>query len=283
MSANGDAWSANAKAYANLPKDKEGPHIAPSAALLKRMDEALPISQATAILDVGCGPGTTIGMLIEQYHLQIPPEARLIASDFSAGMVEQVQERKKREAGNSTWEGLETIVADAQDLSGIEDASISHVMGSLVYNLLPERREALAAAYRVLKPGGVLCTATWVSVEWMDLMGLAAKIVRPNSGPKFTFPADWGSTEAIQAEFEAVGLNNVHVEYANAFMGVDDPSPFINGFIRGNNPGTLFYVGGYSADELDRFCEQWLKLVKERHPESPRKLKGVFCVSIGRK
>ncbi|KAF2494791.1 S-adenosyl-L-methionine-dependent methyltransferase [Lophium mytilinum] len=278
----GDDWSANAKHYNALPQDDESPITRPSVVLVKTLNDALSISEATVILDVGCGPGTTIGMLIRQLGSQIPPDARLIASDFSTGMIEQLEERKKT-ATDPLWNRIEPLVSNAEDLAGIDDSSISHVMGSLVYNLIPDSQKALQAAYRVLKPGGVVCMSTWTNLEWMDLMKLAAENTKGNTAPASLFPESWLSMEGIKKMFEQAGFKDSTFEIQEAFMAIDDPAPYFNGFVRAKNPAANLYIGGYTEEELDRFEEEWIRLAIERHPKSPKKLKGVFVVSTGRK
>jgi hypothetical protein len=69
-----DQWSANADSYA-----KGSQHLsnAPVEILFTQMNRAYPFSAATAILDVGSGPGVTIGRLIENYGSQLPSGTRL--------------------------------------------------------------------------------------------------------------------------------------------------------------------------------------------------------------
>jgi len=275
-------WSANAKTYSQLSPDDENPITRASMSLIRKMNETLPVSEATAILDVGCGPGTTIGLLIKELGPEIPQNARLVASDFSAGMVEQVEERKKT-ADDPAWLRIEPLVSDAQDLIGIEDSSISHAMSSLVYNLVSDSQKALDTAYRVLKPGGVVCMSTWTDLEWIDFTKIAAEKTKGNKGPNSLFPESWQSIEGIKKMFEEAGFKDCTFEYQDAFMSFDDPTHFFNGFIRAKNPGALLYIGGYTDEELDRFQEEYMKLVNERHPQSPKKLKGIFIISTGRK
>jgi hypothetical protein len=107
--------------------------------------------------------------------------------------------------------------------------------------------------------------------------------VKGNKGPDSLFAESWLSPEGIKKSFEGAGFKDSTHEYQEAFMNVDDPTPFFKGFIRAKNPGAEHYVGGYTDDELDRFEKEWLRLVNERHPQSPKKLLGVFYVSTGRK
>lgn len=69
-----DQWSANADSYA-----KGSQHLsnAPVEMVFTQMNCAYPFSTAKAILDVGSGPGVTIGRLIENYGPQIPFNTRL--------------------------------------------------------------------------------------------------------------------------------------------------------------------------------------------------------------
>lgn len=61
-------------------------------------------------------------------------------------------------------------VLDAQVLNGVEDASISHITGTMVYNLVANGRQALEAAYRVIEPEGVIGLTLGASAEWMELV-----------------------------------------------------------------------------------------------------------------
>jgi len=94
-----------------------------------------------------------------------------IASDFSTGMVAQIQKVQQQELdGNPIWSRVEAKVLDAQVLDGIEDASISHITGTMVYNLVSDGRQALQAAHRVLQPAGVIGMTLGAGAEWIDMV-----------------------------------------------------------------------------------------------------------------
>lgn len=96
---------------------------------------------------------------------------RRIVSDFSAGMIEQVQRiQKQKQESNPIWSRVEAKVLDAQVLHGIEDQSISHITGTMVYNLVANGRQALEAAHRVLQPEGVIGITLGAGAEWIDLV-----------------------------------------------------------------------------------------------------------------
>jgi hypothetical protein len=69
-----DQWSGNAVSYA---KGSQHLNNAPVEMLFTQMNVLHPFSTARAILDVGSGPGVTIGRLIESYGSQFPSDARL--------------------------------------------------------------------------------------------------------------------------------------------------------------------------------------------------------------
>ncbi|KAH7310116.1 S-adenosyl-L-methionine-dependent methyltransferase [Rhexocercosporidium sp. MPI-PUGE-AT-0058] len=276
-----DKWSANAGTYAKASTNLSN---APVEMLFEQMNHAYPFSTASAIMDVGSGPGNTMGRLIEKYGLELPSDARLIASDFSAGMIEQVQRSQQvKKDENPIWSRVEAKVLDAQILEDIRDESISHITGTMVYNLVANGRQALEAAHRVLQPGGIIGMTLGAGAEWMDLMGIAAKTVRGETGPTFRFPKDYGTPEGIRAEFETVGFRAEHVEVIESFMDVSNPKPLVDMFIRGKNPGALFFVGDYSEAELDVFVDEVLRLIEESHPNVPRQLRGLMIVAVGKK
>src|SRR5207237_1135313 len=141
-------WDRHAEEYAQLPV--QGLMRIPHLKILAAMNAATPFASATSIVDVGCGTGNVLDTLMDEYGSQIPAGARLIASDFSQGMVDVVRRRKMEQADNQLWQQVEPVVCDAADLHGISDGSASHVMGNMVYFVLPDPRKGLAEAHRVL-------------------------------------------------------------------------------------------------------------------------------------
>jgi ubiquinone/menaquinone biosynthesis C-methylase UbiE len=87
-------------------------------------------------------------------------------------MIEQVQKIQKQEEldDNPIWSRVETKILDAQALDGIEDMSISHITGTMVYNLVANGRKALEAAHRVLEPAGLIGMTLGAGAEWMDMV-----------------------------------------------------------------------------------------------------------------
>lgn len=182
-------WDKTSAEYTNLPI--QGPIYYPCKRMLAAMDAASSFSSATSILDIGCGPGTAVTLLVDDFGKQIPADATLVASDFAKGMVDATLAKKQSivaagtDVGNC-WGRLQGQVMDAQDLSAIDSGSVSHLMGSLVYFMLPDAGKGLREANRVLKEGGVFACTSWsTTMEWMQLGVEAAQRVRPDKTGKF--------------------------------------------------------------------------------------------------
>ena len=101
--------------------------------MLERANAFLPFTEATGILDNGCGPGPVMSRVLNDY--QIPESCSLTCSDFSEGMIKQVQGTKEdavKADAKSPWSRVETVVQDAMDLKSVEDSSKTHVTAGWV-------------------------------------------------------------------------------------------------------------------------------------------------------
>lgn len=177
-------WDKSASAYAKAAV--ESPSQIPCRAMMAAINGALSFSSAESILDLGSGPGTAISIMFDRYGNQLPQEARIIASDFSQGMVDKIKASKASNISSNKnadlWTRLETTVLDAQDLSAIATDSMTHVMANLVYFMVPDFRKALAEARRVIRRGdGVFACTSWTfDIEWVKKLITAAQRVRPS-------------------------------------------------------------------------------------------------------
>jgi len=71
-----------------------------------------PIMDSSYILDNACGPG----IVTEQIKVQ-HPNVRIMASDLSPAMIEEVTQRIKVEG----WNNIETATLDVRSLSSLKD------------------------------------------------------------------------------------------------------------------------------------------------------------------
>ncbi|MBK0399391.1 methyltransferase domain-containing protein [Limibaculum sp. M0105] len=96
------------------------------------------------LLEVGCGNGATSALLREN----LAPKA-MTGVDPSYGLIARARQRFAGE------DGVRFLPGDAVN-TGQDGASCQAVVAHTVYSHLPDPAGALAEAYRVLEPGGVL-------------------------------------------------------------------------------------------------------------------------------
>lgn len=269
-----------AKAYNRLTV---GTSFKPIGIMLSKSNALLPFSQATGIHDNGCGPGPVISRLITDYGPVIPPTATLSASDFSSGMVAQVEKAKAEEVAadpSSPWARLQTRVKDAMDLQGIADESQSHVTAGWVYFMTPDPRKCLQESLRVLQPGGVLACSSWKGSQWLDVMRKVTE-VRPDA-PMPEIPKAWMSTQGIHGEMEQAGFRDVEAVEVEVEMAIDSAEKFVV-FLTTKMPHMVQLLKDWSEEEMERLREVCLRTMKGMLAQSPGILKGVALVGVGRK
>lgn len=154
------------------------------------------------VLDVAAGTGALALVAAEA-------GARVLATDFSPGMVARLRERL------APFPGGDARVMDGQALE-VEDASFD--LGASMFGVMmfPDWRRGLAELARAIRPGGRVIVATWVDPEGAGpslLLRHAYRRVRPDAA----LPAPpTGMTilctaEGLQTELRAAGCDEVAV------------------------------------------------------------------------
>jgi len=124
--------------------DANGPFFNPIGERLVRLAAPKP---GTRVLDVGCGRGAVLFAAAEA----VGPDGTAVGVDLASGMVEFT-------AADAARRGLTQVsvrLGDAEQL-GFADRSFDAVLSSLALIFVPGPDAALAAAHRVLAPGGRL-------------------------------------------------------------------------------------------------------------------------------
>ena len=93
------------------------------------------------VLEIGIGTGKNL-----PYY---PEGVEVISIDFSRGMLEKAEKRKK-ELG---LENVKLLYMDAQNME-FDDNTFDTVVSTFVFCTVPDPIKGLKEAYRVLKPGG---------------------------------------------------------------------------------------------------------------------------------
>jgi ubiquinone/menaquinone biosynthesis C-methylase UbiE len=132
----------------------------------RSMVDALDLEPGATILDLACGPGD-IGFLALE---AAGPEGKLIATDFSAQMVE-VARRRGEKLGLDRVEYRE-MNAEAMDLP---DDSVDAIVCRWGFMLMLDPQTALKESRRVLRDSGRLSFSVWGTPEknpWITVMGM---------------------------------------------------------------------------------------------------------------
>ena len=181
--------------------------------LLDAIEQALPVAmrrdslRGLRVLDVGAGTGTLAFTALERW-----PEASLLASDASAGMLELVRARL---AGMSTGFGkrLEVAHGPAERLP-LPDAAVDAAMSSFVLQLVPDRLKALEEIRRVLKPAAPLVYVTWLDRDAREPFPASDEFdeavydlgIDEPEYPEEQFAGDVPSARAAAAELRRAGF-----------------------------------------------------------------------------
>lgn len=126
--------------------------------------------------------GSVTATFAADYGTSLPQGVRLIASDYSKGVIAYVGMLKEysETESNDLWQNLETHILDAQDLSSvISPSSLSHVLSNLVLMAADDASKPIVAAYEALETGGVLAFTVLTSYEWITIWEHAKELL-PN-------------------------------------------------------------------------------------------------------
>lgn len=167
-----------------------------------------------AALDVCTGTGR----LARQLRRQVGDDGRVTGVDFSSGMLA---------VARRTVPGVTFIDADATTLAGIPDADVDAVTVGFGLRNIPDRAAALAAAHRVLRPGGRLVVLEFSQVRgrlgrvygWYlaRVLPRVGRLLNPRSGA-YTYlpasireyaPADEVSDWLRRAGFDAITVRRL--------------------------------------------------------------------------
>jgi arsenite methyltransferase len=111
-------------------------------AIRDRVLEGASIQPGDTVLDVGCGDGLLAMGALEK----VGPDGQVTFSDISESCIEHCKQ--------FATSNCEFIVAGAEDLSAIPDASVDAVVIRSVLIYIEDKAKALGEIHRVLKPGG---------------------------------------------------------------------------------------------------------------------------------
>lgn len=172
------------------------------------MLHAAGIAEGSRVLDVAAGAG---GQTLAAAQ-KAGPSGRVLATDISPAILEYAA-RVAKEAGVST---VETLEADGEDLSVLEeggyDAAISRV--GLIY--FPDQHAALAGIRRALRPGGRFSAVVYSTPDRNAFFSIPVGIIRrraelPPPAAGQPGPFSLGGPGVAEKTFAAAGFSDITV------------------------------------------------------------------------
>ena len=119
------------------------------------------------VIDVGCGTGLTLPLLVDA----VGPEGRVVGIDLSPDMLAIARERVRANG----WSNVELVGSPLQDASLPEpaDAAMSHFTHDIL-----RTRPALENVVRLVRPGGRIAAASARRARWVP-EPVAQAVARP--------------------------------------------------------------------------------------------------------
>jgi len=182
--------------------------------------------EPSRVLDLGCGTGTQSRALHQRY-----PDAQIVALDSAPAMLARAQKQRGR------WRRrFECIQADAEALP-LAEAGFDLVFSNLMLQWCDQPQRVLAAARRVLRPGGLLLVSTfgldtlrelrraWAKVDdrvrvshFTDVQGFGSALTQAGFAEP-VLDTDWFTTTYARPgdlirELKAIGATNAMTQRA---------------------------------------------------------------------
>ncbi len=179
---------------------------------------------ASSILEIASGTGR----LTRHLRSRFPPETKIIASDFSADMLDLAKQKLNDPS-------IEYQIADAQDLP-FGDESFDLVICQFGLMFLPDKMKGFLEARRVLKPGGHFVFSTWDSAENIPLVDMIINqtiipFFNGENKERFRTPFSLHDPEQLSSFLTEARFKNNKISQIAFKAGRSTPEQVVNGFL----------------------------------------------------
>ena len=157
----------------------------------RRGVEALELEPGEAVLELGCGPGNSLGRLREA----VGPEGRVVGVDYSEGMVERAAGRIDAEA--KCWRNVGAVRGDATRL-GVRAGRFDAVYASMSLTAMPNPVAAVETAARCLRPDGRVAV-----LDARPFQSLPLRLLNPLVVPVSRAATNWDHATDVPAAIES--------------------------------------------------------------------------------
>lgn len=153
-----------------------------------------------SVIETACGTGMVTRRIVKA----VQPGGRVLATDLSERMVEELRNAAYREG----WQGVEADRMAVEDLN-VPDATFDSAICALGLMYTPDPRAALQEMARVVKPGGRINATVWgerKNCGWAEVFPIVDARVASEVCPMFYAT---GAPGALRMDFELAGLRNI--------------------------------------------------------------------------
>ncbi|MEM6787437.1 MAG: methyltransferase domain-containing protein [Myxococcota bacterium] len=278
-----DDWGAHAPTYDRLYAPLTG-HV--GRTMVTMTEARLP--EHAQVLDIATGSGALVRPAIERAARRRRTGGRdfVIGSDFSPGMVEVA----RHNVATLDAAAFRLEVQDGQALS-YEDASFDAAYSCFGIFLFEDRAAGWREAARVVKPGGLFATSTWMPPERNEMFrvqfGPAIAALPPRLQPESGGPPPgWmvvADPTALQAEVEAAGFEDVEVVPFTTQFAIPNVAAAWHAML--DNPGAGVLLRQCDAHELQAVKEAYLGHLGARvsGPDRPLLLEAACNILTARR
>jgi len=173
------------------------------------MLRAAGIGAGARVLDVAAGAG---GQTLAAARLA-GPSGRVLATDISPAIL-GFAARQAAEAGLET---VDTLEADGEDLSGLEEGSFDAAVSRVGLIYFPDQQAALGGIRRALRPGGRFSAVVYSTPDRNGFFSIPVGIIRrraelPPPAPGQPGPFSLGAPGVAEQAFTTAGFHDISVE-----------------------------------------------------------------------
>lgn len=257
-------WSATSKGYEDNVGQATRVATAKLAATLAKVK---PFDASSYVVDIGAGTGSfAVGIN------QVSPDAKILATDISRGMLDQIDARGIR--------AIKTQVEDARTLAGLGDDTFTHAVSSMAIQFTGDSQGCVDSMFRVVKPGGMVGLAIWgPKLDPFECHDKACLSLNPDYKKKsFQTPDAWRDEASHKRALEQAGFVDVGTEMLWVPLWHDRAQPICDIWFRSQNPGAVAMIKNWEAQggDVEELEEAFLKVGKEQYDDG--KAMGVDCL-----
>lgn len=250
--------------------------------MAERVNELLPFTSATTVVDMGCGPGQITAAILQYYASALPTAARVVGADNSPQILTQYVARKQSEVdgGNESWGRVETVATDIHDCAAFDNETVTHMLAGFVIFLVPEPLKAIEAIKSKLTPGGIFAFSSWESSDWQELMYYPMKVKAGLVMPRL--PKDWAEPESVRKNLQETGFQNVQIVQTEGYWPITDYDEVCR-FILTKMPLAARVIAQMSDKEVLETLELMVSDLNAKYPTLPAKMVGKATVAYCQK